>query len=79
MNADRFTALWQSLAPIGRVDSGGYLRYAWSEADLACREWFVEEAHDRDLTVSADGNGNLWAWSGDPHAGGAVVDRKSVV
>jgi len=73
VNADRFTVLWQSLAPIGRVDSGGYLRYAWSEADLACREWFVEEAHDRDLTVSADGNGNLWAWSGDPHAGGAVV------
>jgi len=73
MDPERFAALWQSLAPIGRAESGGYLRYAWSEADLACREWFVEEAHDRNLTVSADGNGNLWAWLGDPGAGDAVV------
>ena len=71
---ERFGALWRSLAPIGRDPaSGGYLRYAWSEAELACREWFVEEALDRALTVEPDGNGNLWAWWGDPHAGNAVV------
>jgi beta-ureidopropionase / N-carbamoyl-L-amino-acid hydrolase len=71
---ERFAALWRSLAPIGRDEtSGGYLRYAWSDAELACREWFVEEALDRALTVEPDGNGNLWAWWGDPRAGDAVV------
>jgi N-carbamoyl-L-amino-acid hydrolase len=66
---ERFAALWRSLAPIGRdATSGGYLRYSWSEAELACREWFVEEALDRALTVEPDGNGNLWAWWGDPSA-----------
>ncbi|HEX6499935.1 MAG TPA: allantoate amidohydrolase [Micromonosporaceae bacterium] len=59
---ERFAALWRSLAPIGRDrTTGGYLRYSWSDADLACREWFVEEAVDRDLHVEVDGNGNLWA------------------
>ncbi len=58
----RFTALWSSLAPIGRAgDDSGYVRYAWTTADLDCREWFVEEALDRELTVETDGNGNIWA------------------
>ena len=71
---ERFSALWQSLAPIGRdPSSGGYVRYAFGPNDLACREWFIEEALDRALTVEPDGNGNLWAWWGDPHAGDAVV------
>ena len=58
----RFAALWASLAPIGRSgDSGGYLRYSWTSADADCREWFTEEAMDRDLDVEVDGNGNIWA------------------
>jgi len=74
MTAQRFAALWRSLAPIGLDQStGGYLRYAFGDADLACREWFTEEALDRELTVEPDGNGNLWAWWGDPSSGRAVV------
>jgi beta-ureidopropionase / N-carbamoyl-L-amino-acid hydrolase len=74
MTPERFAALWRSLAPIGRdAGSGGYVRYAWSAADLAAREWFVEEALDRDLSVETDGNGNIWAWIGSPDAGDAVV------
>jgi len=74
MTPDRFAALWRSLAPIGRdAGNGGYLRYSWSAADLAAREWFVEEALDRDLDVETDGNGNLWAWWGSPDDGDAVV------
>jgi N-carbamoyl-L-amino-acid hydrolase len=70
----QFAALWRSLAPIGLdPGTGGYLRYAFSHADRACREWFIEEALDRELTVEPDGNGNLWAWWGDPSAGPAVV------
>jgi N-carbamoyl-L-amino-acid hydrolase len=74
VNPERFAALWNSLAPIGRDPQGaGYLRYSWSAADLAAREWFMEEALDRDLDVGTDGNGNLWAWWGSPADGNAVV------
>ncbi|MGC9671003.1 allantoate amidohydrolase [Planosporangium sp. 12N6] len=74
MSPERFAALWRSLAPVGRVGrDGGYLRRSWSPVDLECREWFVEEALDRDLTVETDGNGNLFAWWGSPDAGEAVV------
>jgi N-carbamoyl-L-amino-acid hydrolase len=65
-----FRKLWDSLAPIGRDPvSGGYLRYAWSEPELACRRWFAEQAATRGMPVDEDGNGNLFAWWGDPDAG----------
>lgn len=74
---ERFRKLWAELAGIGRdPDTGGYLRYAWSPAELACRQWFVAQAQRRGLAVQADGNGNLWAdWvpSGVDPAGPAVV------
>jgi N-carbamoyl-L-amino-acid hydrolase len=74
VDPERFAALWRSLLPIGRDPHGqGYLRSGWSPTELACRDWFTEEALDRDLTVSTDGNGNVWAWWGDPDAGHAVV------
>jgi N-carbamoyl-L-amino-acid hydrolase len=76
VSPDRFAALWRSLLPIGRDGrDGGYVRYSWSEAELACREWFVEEALDRDLEVEIDGNGNLWAWWGSPddNPKGAII------
>ncbi|HTJ37922.1 MAG TPA: allantoate amidohydrolase [Dactylosporangium sp.] len=74
MGTERFAALWGSLSPVGRVgDDGGYVRHSWTDTDLVCREWFVEEALDRDLEVEIDRNGNLWAWWGDPEGEGAVV------
>jgi beta-ureidopropionase / N-carbamoyl-L-amino-acid hydrolase len=69
-----FTELWSTLAPIGRDPAGGgYLRASWSAADLEARTWFVNQARSRELAVEADGNGNLWAWWGDPAAGDVVV------
>jgi beta-ureidopropionase / N-carbamoyl-L-amino-acid hydrolase len=64
-----FRELWDQLAPIGRdPGSGGYLRYAWEPAELACREWFRAQADARDMPVEEDGNGNLVAWRGDGDA-----------
>lgn len=64
---ESFRRTWESLAPIGRDDtSGGYRRFAWTEADLACRAWFTEQAQARGLRVEQDGGGNLWAWWGAP-------------
>jgi N-carbamoyl-L-amino-acid hydrolase len=69
-----FDELWDGLLPIGRhAATGGYRRYAWDAAELECREWFAAAASRRGLDVAADGNGNLWAWWGDPAVGGAVV------
>jgi beta-ureidopropionase / N-carbamoyl-L-amino-acid hydrolase len=68
----RFAALWRTLTPLGRHDTG-YLRLSWSDSDLAVRDWFTGQARARDLTVETDRAGNLWAWWGDPAAGGAVV------
>ncbi|MFD2077713.1 N-carbamoyl-L-amino-acid hydrolase [Actinopolymorpha cephalotaxi] len=58
-----FEQLWKALAPIGRDDrTGGYRRYSWTPAHQECERWFRDEAGRRDLTVEADGNGNLVAW-----------------
>jgi beta-ureidopropionase / N-carbamoyl-L-amino-acid hydrolase len=71
---DRFRALWSTLEVIGRdATSGGYLRYSWSEADHNGRAWFVAAAHERELSVETDQNGNLWAFWGDPAGGDVVV------
>jgi beta-ureidopropionase / N-carbamoyl-L-amino-acid hydrolase len=74
-----FARLWDSLLPIGRDErTGGYRRFSWTEADLACRAWFRDAAAERELDISTDRNGNLWAWwypaasSGSP-ASGAIV------
>lgn len=57
----------ERLAPIGRdPETGGYLRDAWSAADLELREWFTGEAAARGLDLREDRNGNLWAWWGSP-------------
>ena len=68
-----FDALWPTILDVGRhAATGGYRRYAWSDADLTLREWFTGCAAERSMDVEEDRNGNLWAWwmppgwSGDP-------------
>ncbi|MDJ1137382.1 allantoate amidohydrolase [Streptomyces iconiensis] len=65
--------MWKELQPLGRHTGGGYRRYAWTPADAECRAWFREQAEARGLAYEVDGNGNQWAWHGDPAAGDAVV------
>ncbi|MGY4648032.1 allantoate amidohydrolase [Mycobacterium sp. URHB0021] len=68
-----FDTLWPTILDVGRnAGTGGYRRYAWSDADLTLRDWFVGCAEDRAMDVEVDRNGNLWAWwmppgwTGDP-------------
>jgi N-carbamoyl-L-amino-acid hydrolase len=68
-----FARLWAEIAPIGRDDKGGYLRYALSEPELVLRDWFRNQADERDMAVTDDGNGNLFAWWGEPWGHGAVL------
>ncbi|MDM4722704.1 allantoate amidohydrolase [Micromonospora sp. WMMA1363] len=70
----RFRELWNEIAPIGRdAGSGGYLRYALTEPESRLRGWFHAQADQRGMRVTDDGNGNLFAWWGDPVAGNAVL------
>ena len=51
------------LADVGRdARSGGYRRFAWTDADMTLREWFVGAAEARGMDVTEDGNGNQLAW-----------------
>lgn len=61
------------LADIGRGDSGGYQRLAWTIADSDCRAWFVQNAEARGLDVEVDRNGNLWGWLNPSLPGTALV------
>ncbi|HEX5542786.1 MAG TPA: allantoate amidohydrolase [Micromonospora sp.] len=71
---NEFRRLWDELAPVGRDPvSAGYLRYTWTPAELTCRQWFRDQAAQRGLPVEEDGNGNLFAWWGEPDAGEAVL------
>lgn len=68
-----FEQMWSELTPIGRADSGGYRRYAWTREDHILREWFAGEAARRGLDLVEDRAGNQWAWWGDPTAGNALA------
>jgi N-carbamoyl-L-amino-acid hydrolase len=72
---ERFQVAWEDLLPIGRdSNTGGYRRYAWTPADLACRDWFQKEAQARQLTLDRDAAGNILAWWDD-----AAGDREGAV
>jgi len=64
-------SLLEAIADVGRdPGTGGYRRSAWSDADMALREWFAGEAQQRGLAVVEDGNGNQLAWWGADPADG---------
>jgi N-carbamoyl-L-amino-acid hydrolase len=70
----RFRAMLAELAPVGRdPGTGGYRRFGWTAAELACREWFTAQAALRGMDCTADGNGNLWAWWGTPGPGAVAT------
>ncbi|MEU5153414.1 allantoate amidohydrolase [Glycomyces sp. NPDC021274] len=62
MDAGEFRRLWNEIAPIGRAETGGYVRFSWTEADLALRAWFQAQSERRGLRCEEDRNGNLYAW-----------------
>ena len=64
-----FAGMWSDLAPVGRDrQTGGYRRFAWSDADHELRDWFADQATRRGLDLTEDRVGNQWAWWGDPDA-----------
>src|SRR6476660_9723013 len=71
-----FEQLWSAIVDIGRDPiTGGYRRFAWSDADLRMREWFSGECAARGLDLTEDRMGNQWAWWGDPDTAAAQGDK----
>lgn len=68
-----FDQMWSELHPIGRAESGGYNRFAWTQEDMVLRDWFMATAKDLGLDVTYDRVGNLWAWWGNPDVDGPGV------
>ncbi|GAA2858922.1 Zn-dependent hydrolase [Actinoplanes cyaneus] len=68
-----FAALWAEIVAVGRSADGGYRRYALTPPELTLRDWFRGQAGRRGMTVTEDGNGNLFAWCGEPWAPGTVL------
>lgn len=68
-----FTELWDELAPIGRSNSGGYRRFAWTAEDARLREWFRDQCANRHLSYAEDSAGNQWGWWGAPQPGTVVT------
>jgi N-carbamoyl-L-amino-acid hydrolase len=67
-------ALLGEIAGIGRDERrGGYSRHVFDEHEARLREWFTGHAVRLGLTVFPDGNGNLWAWWGDPGPGAVLT------
>jgi N-carbamoyl-L-amino-acid hydrolase len=57
-----FDTLWPTILDVGQKRrTGGYRRFAWSDADLTLREWFTGCA-EPGMDVEVDRNGNMWAW-----------------
>ncbi|HJU52739.1 MAG TPA: allantoate amidohydrolase [Acidimicrobiia bacterium] len=63
----RATDLLAQIETIGREPTtNGYRRFSWTAADAELRHWFGLQATTRGLSLEVDGNGNLWAYRGDP-------------
>lgn len=66
VNTDRLEADLESLAQIGRRDGSGIHRTAFSEGDMAGRQWLADRLEEAGLSVRLDGAANMGAvWPPD--------------
>ena len=61
VDSDRLNGALTSLATFGATPEGGVTRVAYSDADLAARDWVALRMRDAGLDVSVDLAGNLIA------------------
>jgi N-carbamoyl-L-amino-acid hydrolase len=67
INAQRLKDDIETLAAIGRDSDGGIYRMAFSDGDMAGRQWFKQRLADAGLEVYEDGAGNIFGrlgWDG---------------
>jgi N-carbamoyl-L-amino-acid hydrolase len=61
IDSERLRSLLDGVNSFGRsMETGGFNRPAFSEADMAVRRWFAEQMAESGLAVRRDGAGNLF-------------------
>ena len=75
LDRDRFVASMNEQAAIGGTDAGGLDRVALSDADMAVRDWLIEEMRAAGLDVRVDEFGNTFGRreGTDPDAGAVLL------
>ncbi|MDQ4058787.1 MAG: Zn-dependent hydrolase [Actinomycetota bacterium] len=64
INRDRLWGLLAEVNEIGKLDSGGAERLAWTQEEIAARHWLVERCVAEGLEASYDEVGNVWVFAG---------------
>lgn len=59
MNKERFLKDFRCLAEFGKLENGGVTRLAFSDEDIAARNYLIKAMEDANLLVSIDGFGNI--------------------
>lgn len=60
VNAQRLKDDIESLSQVGRVDNNGIFRMAFSDGDMAGRQWYKDRLHQAGLDVHEDGAANIY-------------------
>jgi len=64
INGDRLWSLLEEVNDIGRLESGGAERLAWTQEEIAARRWLVRRCEREGLEVFYDEAGNVWVFAG---------------
>ncbi|MGH2826531.1 MAG: Zn-dependent hydrolase [Actinomycetota bacterium] len=64
INRDRLWGLLEEVNQIGKLDSGGAERLAWTQEEIEARHWLVKRCEAEKLEVSYDEAGNVWVFAG---------------
>ena len=63
INEDRLWGLLEEVNEIGKLDSGGAERLAWTQEEIAARRWLLQRCESEGLEVSYDEAGNVWVFA----------------
>ena len=64
INGDRLWSMLEEVNEIGRLDSGGAERLAWTQEEIVARRWLVGSCEREGFEVSYDEAGNVWVFAG---------------
>jgi allantoate deiminase len=64
VNEQRLWSLLSEVNEFGALETGGVERLAWTESEIAAREWLAQKCKAEGLDVAYDEAGNVWAFAG---------------
>ena len=64
IDGDRLWKLLGEVNEFGALESGGVERLAWTEPEIAARNWLAKRCEAEGLEVDFDEAGNVWAFAG---------------